>query len=321
MAAKRVIAVLAAALLVIGAVFVRRTIDDSDDGDTTDPSGGDVTVVCIEDLADVCRLIDSGGIDIVIQSLTQTLAAVAAGQGPDAWITFAPLERLAVDETGVEAFEDPTALASTRLVVVSRAERDAVLVAACGGAVTWNCIGENAGQPWSSLGGDATWGDLAPGHDNPTERGAGLLTMGNAAASYFGSTTFNAVDIDADPGFIGWFSRLERAVPAFVFAADSALDPLATGRAVDLVGTTDAELAGLGAAPPDRFTVAYPEPVARADAVLVNSTAGGAPIRLADELRQALLATPGWIATPGDPNGLPSAGVLRTLLDLWESLR
>jgi len=196
-----------------------------------------------------------------------------------------------------------------------------VLVDACGGAVTWNCIGENAGQPWSSLGGDATWGDLAPGHDNPTERGAGLLTMGNAAASYFGSTTFNAVDIDADTGFVGWFSRLERAVPAFVFAADSALDTLATGRAVDLVGSTDAELTSLGAAPPDRFTVAYPEPVARADAVLVNSTAGGAPIRLAEELRQALLATPGWIATPGDPNGLPSAGVLRTLLDLWESLR
>ena len=105
MAAKRVFAVLAAALLVIGAVFLRDAIDDSDGDDTTAPSGGDVTVACIEDLADVCRQVDGGGVDIVIQSFSATLDDLAAGRGPDAWVTFSPLERLAVDAAGAAPFE------------------------------------------------------------------------------------------------------------------------------------------------------------------------------------------------------------------------
>ncbi|MGD9702214.1 MAG: hypothetical protein AB7Q42_13570 [Acidimicrobiia bacterium] len=321
MAAKRVIAVLAAVLLIVGAVFLRRAIDDPDEDGPDRPSGGGATVACIQDLADACRDIDLGDVDVVVESFSETLADVAGGTGPDAWITFAPLERLAVDELGALAFGDPEVLGSTRLALASRPERVTALAGTCGGAVTWTCIGESAGQPWSSLGGDATWGDLAPGHDDPTQRATGLLTMGSAAAAYFGSTTFNAVDIDADPGFLGWFSRLERSVPSFVFSADSALDTLATGRAVDLVGASDAEVARLGTAQSERFTVAYPEPVGRADAVLVISTQGDVPAGLAGELRDALLATPGWVATPGEPNGIPSAGVLRTLLDLWESLR
>ena len=205
------------------------------------------------------------------QSLTQTLAAVAAGQGPDAWITFSPLERLAVDETGVEAFEDPTALASTRLVVVSRAERDAVLVAACGGAVTWNCIGENAGQPWSSLGGDATWGDLAPGHDNPTERGAGLLTMNNArrpTSDRRRSTPWTSTPILASSaGSAGWSGlSLRSCSPPTRHSTRWPPGGRSTSSARPMPSSPD------WAAPPDRFTVAYPEPVARTGAVLVNST-------------------------------------------------
>jgi hypothetical protein len=330
MAAKRVLAALAAALLIVGAVIIRRAIDDpsgatTSDGTAADPSAAGTTIACIDDLAVVCASL-AGDLgrdgDMVIEPFTTTLTAIAAGEAPDAWVTFAPLDRLAVDAEGALAFGDePVALASTRLALATRAEREPLLAAACGATVSWQCIGERAGEPWSSFGGQATWGNLAPGHDNPSRRALGLLTIGAAAAAYFESTTFNAIDIDADPGFLGWFSSLERAVPSFVLGADAAIDTLATGRAVDVVGTSEAEVARLGAAPTSRFVVTYPEPVGRADAVLLSGPDARLPEGLADDLRQALLATPGFTATPPEPNPIPSAGVLRTLLDLWESIR
>jgi len=318
MAGKRVIAVLAAVLLIAGAVVARRMLDD-DESSTDRPSSA--RVACVIDLRSVCEQLDVGQVSITIEPYGTTLDAIGAGTGPDAWITFAPLDRLAAGPDGSATFGDSTALGSARLALAVRAERATPLAAACGGTVAWRCIGENAGRSWESLGGQTTWGSLTPGLDDPTTRATGLLTLGAATASYFGRTDFNAVDIDADDELLGWFSRLTRSVPDFVLDAGSALDPLATGRAVDLAGTSEAELVAIGAAQSSRFTVTYPEPMARADAVLVIAQDGDVPESLTAAATAAFDGAPGWTPTPADPGGVPSAGVLRTLLDLWTSIR
>ncbi|MFM2078341.1 MAG: hypothetical protein RJA49_2231 [Actinomycetota bacterium] len=324
MAAKRVVALLAAALLIVGAVLIRRTIDHrgASAGDTTSVDATrEQAVTCVEDLTELCATLRVKGLTVKVEPLTTTLDAIAAGAGPTAWVTFAPIDQLAVGPDGTVAYGAAVPLASTRLSLATRAERADVLAAACGGAITWTCIGKRSGDAWTALGGEASWGNLAPGHDNPSRRALGLLAMGSASASYFGSTTFNAVDLDADPGFFGWFSRLERGIPAFVPNAATALDPLATGRAVDSVGSTEAAVTGVAAAPASRFIVTYPDPVGRADAVLVIANGSSLPSRVGSDLSSALLATPGWTPTPSEPTGIPSAGVLRSLLDLWTTLR
>lgn len=321
MAGKRVVAVLAAALLVTAALLVRRALDDGPDGGGATDGGSTARVVCITDLEAVCDALDVRGVTTAVEPYTATLDAFAAGNGPDAWVTVAPLDRLAVGPDGEAVLGDPLPLASTQLALAVRAERTEALTSACGGAISWRCIGEHAGQPWAALGGQSTWGSLAPGHDDPATRASGLLTLGIAAASYFGRSDFNSVDMDADDEFLGWFSRLVRAVPAFVLSAGSALDPLATGRAVDLAGTTDADLATLGGAQSSRFGVTYPEPMGRADAVLVIAADADVPTTLPDAALASARTAPGWTPPTDGPSGLPSAGVLRTLLDLWTSIR
>lgn len=318
MAGKRLVAVLAAVLLIVGAVVLRRVMDDDDPSNGPDEPA---RVACSSDLRAVCEQLDVDGVAVAIEPWSTTVAAVAAGEGPDAWITLAPVHRLAAGPGGEVAFGEAVPLGSAPLAMAVRAERAETLASACDGATTWRCVGDNAGRPWEELGGQETWGNLAPGVDDPTSSATGLLTLGAAAASYFGRSDFNSVDIDADDEFLGWYTRLVRAIPSFVLDAESALDALATGRAIDLAGTSDAGLAELGAAPSSRFTVTYPEPMARADAVLVVAGDGDVPSALANDANTGFTETAGWQPTPDTPNGIPSAGALQTLLDLWDSIR
>ena len=41
------------------------------------------------------------------------------------------------------------------------------------GEVTWRCIGEVAGQPWSSIGGDDAWGVVKPSHADAARSASG----------------------------------------------------------------------------------------------------------------------------------------------------
>jgi Bacterial extracellular solute-binding protein len=322
MAVKRLLALIAAALLIAGAIVLRSTMDDTSadasDGSSTGSDANGTVITCAPDLADECRATarKMNDLAVIVEDVTTTLDRIAAGEQVDSWVTFAPLERLAVGPDGQPYFGTPTPLASSPLAIVMPTDRATVLAAACD--ITWRCIGENAGDAWSDIGGPSTWGDLTAGHDDPARRALGLAVMGAAASSFFGGTGFNSTDIDADPDFFGWFSRLERSAPPFVVQSDSALAALVTRPGLSLVGTSGEEIAAIESAQLDRFTVTYPEPMVRAQAVLASRAGVDVSDEITGGLSETLLDS-GWEA-PGDgATGLPSAGALRTLLDLWRS--
>ena len=215
----------------------------------------------------------------------------------------------------------------------------------CGGEVTYQCIGDVAGRPWSSIGGEAAWGAVKIGHDDPASSGTGLAVIGQAAARFFGRTDLSRDDFE-DDAFLEWFTRLERSVPSNAGSGQTPFERLLVSgpAALDLVITTEAEVARLlPQASRDRrknVTLLYPAPVAPvacADIVF-------APIRGAsgaDDLRDAVTGDDGRGAlreirvarrrrAPGRirgcaeprraPSNLPDAGALVALLQMWRDV-
>ena len=229
-------------------------------------------------------------------------------------------------------------IARSPLVIAARQDRAAVLTAFCGGQVTWTCVGEVAGAPWTDIGGQETWGVVRPAHAEPLTSGAGLLVLGAAVASFVATPEVDAdavtpIDWDTNDAFPGWFQNLERTVPEEAFTPGR--DPLGTWLqrrliGYDLVGTTEAAaLTSLAAAAPDirdDATVLYPAPVATADVLLAPVAGGRDATGLEDDLTEALI-TAGYRvdgnAPPGAPvlpesDGLPAPGALDALRGLWE---
>lgn len=315
---RRVLAIVAAIALVVGAINIRRSWDDGDDpaapDDTsTSPESGDSNVIaCLDDLAEWCRQLDLDGGTLRIEPWADTVASFTGADAPAAWVTFSPLADLA---TGYTA---ETPVASTELVVAARSDRSQALVATCGTDSLWTCIGEQAGAGWTDLGGEASWGKVLPGLSDPTTDAVGLLTLGAAATSFFGRTDYGSTEIDSDTDFFGWFVPLVRAIP------DDALDdPLALllrrPSAVGIVGTTEQHHAQLAGSRASDFPATYPGPMARADVVVTVRDGADVP-RIGEPLAATLLAA-GWDAPSADPDGLPSGRALVRLQGLWKETR
>jgi hypothetical protein len=210
-------------------------------------------------------------------------------------------------------------LASSALAMVGTAERVGVLAAHCGGVLTWSCLGSVAGAPWTTVGGQAQWQVIKPGHASPVDSASGLLVFANAVVSYFGREDLSARDL-GDPGFRTWVRRLEQAVPSFGDAATTPYEQWLLTPSFDVVGTIDAEIRATPPAPAKQAEVLYPSPMGRADAVAVSFEGRDAPQRLVDAARDALVATAWDEAATGDPAGLPPAGTLEALQALWEEV-
>jgi hypothetical protein len=160
----------------------------------------------------------------------------------------------------------------------------------------------------------------------PPSTAAGQLILGGAATGYFGRSDFATNDFD--DAFHAWLARLE----------SNAGDPspltlmLQQGvAAFAAVGATEAEVETdvVPSRHTARLTVLYPEPVATAYVVLAPVTGARGAGRLSEILAspaaQAALAEAGWQPAPAPnapapPTGLPNAGVLLTLRQLWEDI-
>jgi hypothetical protein len=178
---------------------------------------------------------------------------------------------------------------------------------------------------------------VKPGEPAPDTTAAGLLSLGEATASYFGSSGFASNDF-SDAGFRAWFTRLVQAVPSYPVSPRTPLDDmLFTGPAsFDLAGSTEAAAGPAIASSRDsgRLTILYPSPLTTADVVLApvaGSPAGGRLMKLmqSDDAAAALAAA-GWRVegqphAPGVPDqpelaaesNVPKAGVLQALRSLW----
>lgn len=323
----RVLAVLAAVALIVGAVMLRGVLDDGDDGtevvtDTTNAPAPSGAVICIEELRDACAGVEG----VVIEAADDTIERLSTEENaepPSAWVTFAPLQG-ALDEArrvnGMSVlFVAAERVATTPLVLVARADRGVVLASKCGD-VTWKCLGDSANASWESLGGDVRWGQPKIGHEAPDQSAQGAIVFGWAAASYFGG---GPVALN-DEAFRTWLNQLEGAVQDSALTGRTPLEQMVSlSGSLDVVGATavEADLLIQGSRT-DQFTI-YPSEVASAE-VVIASTGGELPGGLAENLRDALTAA-GWDSADGESTGtvegLPDPGVIEALRTrIWQEV-
>lgn len=327
----RVLALVVAVGLVLGALAVRNRGDDGTE--VVSGGGGELTVSCPTEWRALCS--DTlPGTDVRTAGADAIAAALTSGEGtavlPSAWADV-------IDDARTRAGRDPLVrsdvLATTPLVVVAFADRAAVLAGACGvevSAVDWTCIGEHAGSRWEDLGGDVRWGTVVPGHLAPTSA-TGLV----ATAGVIGARTgipYSLNDL-RDVGFTSWFGRVERAVASFRPPGGSHLSAMVTRgpSAANIAMVTEAELAtrGLDTAF-GRLVVAVPQPLHEV-AIVAVGTDPGLVEDVTDAVSIEALADSGWRTSAAVPAGsplsdlppvtpTPSGGVLTAVLDVWDDL-
>lgn len=350
---RRALAVVAAVVLVaLG--FVVRSWRAGDIGPQPPPPvAAPATVVCATELAAVCAQVKAAHPELTIipEDAGRTYTTVTGGNFDattskiDAWLAPSPWATMA-DQTrqrnGAPAVfaPNPRIVARSPLVMVIWNDRAESLRARCGD-VTWKCVGEVAGTPWSSVDGNAGVrpGDVRPGLVPPANNGIGLLVAGQAASSWFGRTDFASQDYD-DDGFRRWLDQISEAA-ASSGAGTGGRTPLdqmlSLGQATfDLAGTTEAAATGpvRGGRDKDRLSILYPSPSATADLVLTPFTSSTQAERLAELFASAstadLLVAAGWRVADHDPpadvpagvelpatDGLPRPGVLDALRTRW----
>jgi hypothetical protein len=339
---RRLLALLAAVAMVVIALVLRDRIGSDDHAE----ADGAARLTCATELAPVCAALADGRDDVVVEveealvTGDRVAASPADGDdlGLDAWLTLAPVAAMSAEARQrallPPVLGEPTApLATSPLVVVAWEDRAEILAEACGGEVSWRCVGERAGQPWDALGGPASWGPVAPAHPDADVSATGLLTLAHATASWFERTGYASNDF-SEPGFGAWFDQLERSITSFPTPPRTPLDEmLSMGPSTfDLTGSVEsvATSAIEGSRVEEDLRVLYPSPMAVAEVVLAPTEGSSAGARLRDLLGSPAgaeaLAAAGWqVAEPGtspvDP-GLPRPGVLEALRERWrESVR
>jgi hypothetical protein len=296
---RRLLALIAAVAMIVAALLLRERLDE--DGGTDGSGGGPLRLVCAIELADACSDLDAEVVEEAAPITAERLGASSgADPGLDAWLVPDPWPAIVDDERGRAGRRalfprNLPPLARSRLVLLADADLE---------GITWEEIGEQVGD-----------GELRLGWRSPAESSVGLLTVGAAAAGWFGGPDFARNDFD-EPGFDGWLQGLTDEARVSPSPVSSALvNPAEFRSAVSWDADAERELDG---ADPDRVggrSVLYPDPVATIDVVLAP-TSGAGESRVAEPIEEALLDA-GWQAPDDDDlppsNGLPRPGVLVAL--------
>jgi hypothetical protein len=332
---RRLLALVSAVLLVVGAVWLRAWLFPDEAGGL----GVDAPrIVCVAELDEACGQLDLPAASIRIEDAAATVADLAqADPDIDVWVTVQPWPELAADAraaAGRPPLPSVTSdvVARSPVVLAARSDRLRVLEPACdGGTVTWSCVGDHAGDAWADLGGQAAWGRVEVALDQPATSVTGLLTLAAAATSWADGAPLDD-RVLADPAFFAWLSEL--AEDSDSGGGQSPLERmLVTGGAEhEFTGTLDSfarPLLRRAPAGAEGVALRRPDPVVTADVVVVGygDVDAAAVAAFADLLRPALTAS-GWQpatdgatepaggALPAD-DGLPSAGVLEQLRRTW----
>ncbi len=335
---RRVAAIAAAVAMVAGAWAVRDAIEGGTGEAGT--GGGSVPeqlrLTCATELEAVCRQLtrSTTGLSVEVEDpgiTAERLAALEARADPgfDVWLADGPWaqmvtdDRAFADQAGDVLGEPSPVIARSPVVIALQADQRSALESSCGATITWQCIGEQAGS-------------LRVGLSTP-DRGDGLIPLANATAGHFGTTRYSALDFE-EPGFTQWFDQLTGLSRRTVQGRRSALATAVTqAGSFNVVGTLEAEAIALLRDRED-WNAIYPEPMSTADVQLIPRAGLDSDAvldRLVPPTAKALAAS-GWRSgstegagslpagapagapadLPPDP-GLPSAGVLNALRDLW----
>lgn len=287
----RLVALLVAIGLIVGAVAVRNLIEEDERVD--DGRQAVLRITCASEVAPACE-----GLGLRYETTTEDAAATAdrltADPDPDVdlWIVPQPWPAI-VDDVRTRAGFDALFQES---VVVARSALVAVAVDTVGDC-DWACIGSAEHRVGSRA----------------LDSGPGLLQVGAAAAGYFGRSDFATNDFD--PGFDAWLARLASSI----VPAEAPVTRLLQSQAffeIALSHEAEAEtaLASAAAARKEGLRLLYPAPVAHLE-VAVAAT-GDLLVDRAEDLPDvagSALVTAGWRPPADEPNGLPRPGVLVAL--------
>jgi hypothetical protein len=313
---KRFAALVVAVGMVLGATALRGRLDQGAQDRTTT---GDLRLVCSSHIRPVCDALAADGFDVLVEDAGTTadrLASLAEGAdtGFTAWLTDSAWPGIVSDNrrfagTGGETLGDSSAvlgLSRTGVAVLAAAEE--ALEQACGGGITWRCIGDRAATTRVGL--------ASP------DRADGLVVLASAVGGYLGSPTYSTNDLEDDPEFDPWFEQLTRLSRRTPLGRQTPLErALAAAGTFTVVGSTEAEMQARLEGRND-FRPLYPEPAALAAVVLSVPVGGDADEELdvlgRDRLTAALQEA-GWRTTIGvaDAATLPAPGVLQQLRDRW----
>ena len=339
---RRAIAIVAAALMIGGAVAIRSTVFEGDDGN----GGGDgrngggsrpARLACVTELEEACRDIadrSGGEIEVTIETAGETADRLTAAQtandaGIDGWLTLSPWPAIVEDAraraNATSLLGSPSVpIARSPIVLAVRADRAAALAPRCPErTLGWTCLGDAAGKAWTDVGGEETWGTVKLAHEDATGSASGALVVGQAVGHFLATpdvpvTGISRIDWESSDAFASWFQRLERAVPRNGYdpPAGSPFAQFLQGRFVeyDAVAALEAEVApalarasGLG----DSVTVVYPDPVGTADVVfapIADEDAEDLVDRVTGADARRALAAAGWRVDGEDPApGVPHA--------------
>lgn len=323
----RLLALFVAVALVVAAFAVRsRVADDGGDGgdggeagsdgngDGAGGSNGDLVVVCVTELADVCAAVDQreDGVAVRVEAAAATAAALVAAdagadRSADAWLTLDPwpamvdVERASANRDAIFSGDQQAVAASSDLMVLAFPER----IEPCGDPVPASCLVEQ-------VSGDLNFG--VPSSDEAL----GVVAIGQLAAGLARATDFDIGAFRTEHGR-ELEDILESADPGPSATQARLLVQQGPGK-YGAVSTTEVIARPLAESPrgvqSDLIVVAG-EPRARADAVvapLVGSDRGD-QVRdlLTGKTAQEAFADAGWDRPADGPTGLPPADVLVAL--------
>jgi hypothetical protein len=232
---RRLLALVVAIGLVVGAYIVKTRVIDKPSGTTTtttDPSNpsnpsnpsdptaatapkGKAAVWCIDELRAACEsAAKTTNVTINVESAGKTLDRLTTNPSPnDIWITLAPWDGL-LTNARARTIKDQAPvvqeLASAPVVVAGPKPRLDVLAKACVAPVTWVCVGDQVGKKWDAIGGQAAWRDVVFVHTDPTTTASGLAAYGAALAGRVGTPAFSTTEL-SDPAVSAWSKNLETA--------------------------------------------------------------------------------------------------------------
>jgi hypothetical protein len=329
--AKRLAAVVTAALLVVGAFALRRGVIEDDD----EPAAGDdpaetvvdvpagSAVVCVTELRAACEALEDEHEDLTVTVedagvTLDRLAALEDSSEAPVWLTIDPFPAMvdALRPNDPVGFES-VPVASSRLAIAFPTDGEAdALDAFCASEAQrlWHCIGANAGQAWSDLGNATIPGALNPSLGRVPESALALTSFGNAVASYFGTPDVSASRF-GETAFITWLRNLSGTSEGRTQRGSTPLATMAVRPALDAAATASFEVTAIDDAG-DEFDVSYPDPQMWIQAVIATPAGVAAPDDLATELGE-LLVTSGWDRASAAGAPPPNASTLLALRSLW----